>query len=116
MEPRRPVHVVSESRSTLKLRISATVPIICNTGNSCSILVQMTTDTSEVLLSVCMLEFKHGAANQTQIVQVAAKRDFVLDGDHIVKLRLNAIRRDNTIEWNNHVAIPALAVCLCYLM
>ena len=97
-------------------RVSATVPIVCNTGNSCGILVQLTTDTSEVLLSVCMLQFNPGAANQSQTVQAAAKRDFILDGSHTEKLRLTISGRDNPVGWGNHVTIPDLTVCLFCLI
>ena len=108
--------MLTESGQTLKLKISATVPIVCNTSKACSILVQMTTDKFELLLSVCMLEFNHGAANQTQIVQVAAKRDFVLDGTHMVKLRLNVSGKGAPVGWSSHDTIQEVLVCLfCFI-
>ena len=108
--------MISESGNALKLTVSATVPIACSNGNSCRILIQMTTDNSESLLSVCALEFKPGPAPQSQIVNIAAFTDFVLDGSQITKLRLTFSRKGHPVGWNNHRAIPDVLVCHCFLI
>ena len=86
------------------------MPIICNVGNSCRVLVEMNTGNLDGLLDVCMLEFKPGPANQTRIVQFAAKRDFVLDGSNLVRLKLRIIRKGDLIGWNVNYTIPDVMV------
>ena len=87
-----------------------TVPILCNVGNSCRVLVDLNTGNVDGLLDICMLEFKPGPANQTRVVQFAAKRDFVLDGSSLMKLKLKVIRKGDVACWDDHHPIPNVVV------
>ena len=87
------------------------MPIICSIGNSCRVLVDMNTDTPDGLLDVCMLEFKPGPANQSQFVQIIAKRDFVRDGTNVMRIRLKVIKKDGADGWDIHHPIPYVVVC-----
>ena len=104
--------MISESGKALKLKVSVTVPIICNTGDSCRVLVEINTDNSEALLDVCMLEFKPGPANQSKIIQVAAKRDFILDGSNLMKIKFNISLKGDPVDWKRHRSISDVLVCL----
>ena len=94
----------------MQLKVKVTVPIICKVGNSCRVLVVINTGNIDGLLDICMLEFKPGPANQIQIVQLAAKRDFVLDGSNLVRLKLKIIRKGDPVSWDVHLAIPDVMV------
>ena len=91
-----------------------TVPIICKAGNSCRVLVDIYTDNSDGLLDVCILEFKPGPANQTQILQFAAKRDFVLDGSNLMRLKLKVTKKGDPVGWDVHHTIPDVIVGYCF--
>ena len=108
------MHTISESETPLKLAVMLTVPIICKVGNSCRVLVDINTDNFDGLLDVCMLEFKPGPATQTQIVQFAAKRDFVLDGSNLVRLKLKATRKGDLIGWDENHKITDVLVGYCF--
>ena len=110
MEPKKQVHLISESGKPLKLTVRVTVPIICSVGNSCLILIDMTTSNLDGLLDVCMLEFKPGPANQTQIVHFAAKRDFVLDGNNLVRIKLKVMRKGDPVGWGVNYTIADVLV------
>ena len=90
------------------------MPLICKAGNSCSILINLSTDNLDGLLDVCMLEFKPGPANQAQIVQFAAKRDFVVDGSRLVRLKLTAITKGDPVGWDVDCALADVLVGLYF--
>lgn len=110
VEPNKQVHILSESDKALKLNISTTVPIICSASHSCRVLVEISTDNSEALLDICVLEFKPGLANQSKIVQIAAKKDFILDGSNLMKLKFNISLKYDPVDWDRHRLIPDVLV------
>ena len=106
------MHTISESDKPLELTVRVTVPIICNNGDFCSALVHLTTDNSDGLLDVCMLEFKPGPANQSQIFKVAAKRDYILDGTNLMRVIFNISKKGSLIGWDSHYPISDVLVCM----
>ena len=96
----------------MELIVKVTVPVVCNNGNSCLILVHMKTDNSDGLLNACTLEFKPGLVNQSQVVKVAAKRDFILDGTKLMRLTFNISREGSMVDWEGHYQIPPVLVCI----
>ena len=63
-------------------------------------------------LSACIIEFQPGKANQTKIIEVVAKRDFVNDGTQRVRIRIRIIRDNNLPDWDNHHGIKDVIVSI----
>ena len=86
------------------------MPIVCKHGDFCKVLVNLTTDGSEIFLNLCIIEFKPGPANQLHVIEIAAKRDFILDGNKMAKLQLELLRHIDPVDWDNHHKIEDVVV------
>ena len=69
---------MSESGPTKKIRITSTVPIICNDNSSdCSVVADIYQNNGQALVNGCSLNFKGKTkAGVTRELEVIAKRDF----------------------------------------
>ena len=110
VEPRQIKFTTTEAGKPLKLIVKATVPIVCQNSKICSVLVDLGQDNTQNFLDLCTIVFKPGAANQTQSVEVTAKRDFINDGDRIMVLKVNVLEHIDPVDWNQHRKIPDIQV------
>ena len=77
----------------MQVKVTATVPIICEGGTrNCSITVRLVQSNTAVMISKCTLVF--AATNRVfsaQTFQIIAKRDFVDDGSSNMKISQNIV-------------------------
>lgn len=55
------------------------------------------------------MHFRPGEGSK--IVEVKAKRDFIIDGDKKIALSLEITKTADPVDWNNHHKIPDVIVC-----
>eukprot|EP00795_Rhopilema_esculentum_P008757 gene8757-14783_t len=110
--PQKHHYTVSEAGKSLKLTALATVPILPETGKTCSVTVQLYQDNKQGFLSTCKIEFKPGPANQTQVIEVMAKRDFIIDGNQEMKIKVRVIGHIHCPDWNSHHKVPDIVIII----
>ena len=108
--PEKTTYTTTEASKPMKLTVIVTVPIVCKTGSPCKLVIQLDQDNLDVFLGACVIEFNPGPANQTQIIEIVAKRDFVNDGTQRVSIRIKIVSHVGLPDWNNHHKIKNIIV------
>ena len=111
--------VAPEQGPSKKLRLTSTVPIVCNFGgNNCELLINIgqkynnsiNEKNVEVFTDLCVLSFKPGQAGQTEELELTAKRDLLADGNKTMFLQVSIFLNGAINDWRNYVTIPDFKV------
>ena len=102
--------VISENGPPLKINVTSTVPIICRSSATCSLAVNVLQDNYDIFLSKCSLDMKSNDKAQSLTLEVNAKRDFVNDGDKVVKLKLTVKANADVADWVGHKELQDITV------
>ena len=111
---------LSEKDKPKKVRITSTIPIVCQDGStSCVVIVELgqveqnttpcTTD-PDTYVDTCTLRYTPGPAGQTREIEVVAKRDFVDDGDQTMFLKINVGDNMDPVDFNCYKSITTVKV------
>ena len=92
--------------------MTATVPIVCQLGKHCKVLIDLGQDNNEGFLNLCTIEFKPGLANQTQEIEITAKRDFINDGNRRMIIKIKVLEHIDPCDWNKHHNISHVIVSI----
>jgi len=102
--------VISENGPPLKINVTSTVPILCRSSATCSLAVNVLQDNYDIFLSKCSLDMKNNDKAQTLTLEVNAKRDFVNDGDKVVKLKITVKANAEVADWVGHKELQDITI------
>ena len=92
--------------------MTSTVPIVCQDKDdkTCSIAVDFGYEHPEFLTGTCRLRFDAGDAPQTKMLELIAKRDFIIDGDQTMHLQATVVGTGGPLDWKYHKKIESTRV------
>jgi len=103
--------VLSEKDKPKKLKVTSTVPIICQDGSeTCNVNIELGQTNTDNFIDFCTLRFKPGPRGQTKEIEVVAKRDFVDDGDQNMFLKVFIPSHINPVDWDCHKNLTSVKI------
>ena len=91
----------------LQFAVTATVPIVCNISNNCSIVVRIKQDNSEIYFSLCSMLFDYRTASH--VFNLAVKRDFIYGRNKQTRVKLEVENQADSVYFVGY-NIPEIMV------